>query len=46
MNFIFDRESNLYLCLYNQLFVLFHNVFLSLYHLKTLKTITSAKTNF
>ena len=27
MNFIFSRASDLYLCLYNQLFALFHYVF-------------------
>jgi len=30
MNFIFDRASNLYLCLYNQLFAIFHCVFTAL----------------
>ena len=28
-NFIFGRASNLYLCLYNQIFALFHYVFIA-----------------
>ena len=30
LNFIFDRAINVYLCLYNQLFAIFHYVFKSL----------------
>ena len=48
MCFILGRARDLYLCLYNQLFALFHYVFkfLTLQTFKNFKTITLVKTNF
>jgi len=37
LNFIFSRASDLYLCLYNQLFALFHYVFKFFLGFNTLK---------
>ena len=44
-NFIFGRASNLYLCLYNQLFALYYYVFKFLTP-SNCKTIILVKTNF